>query len=350
MTYETLTETLSAIGKPLHTVGLPDGTRILLLPHGGRILGLFGPSSEENIYWTNPALATPESAAAYYASGDWQNSGGDRTWLSPELDLFFPQYPQVDLSSYFQPRQLDPGCYTAEIRDGTVRMVNRLSLRFYRQGTTAELEIHKWVMPAANPLRHEGVGSLLREVEYAGYAQHTMLVLADGADTRVGLWNLTQMPHGGEMLIPVYRRSEPRVYFGNIASGTLRLTDHVIRWRMDAPGEQKIGVRATATTGRIGYRFDQGGSSLLIIRNFAVDSSGEYIDVPWDQPGDLGYAVQACNVSSRWGQFNELEYHSPAIGAGTGVRSCEDISQVWSFRGSPHGIDEIVSRLLCPAD
>ena len=89
MKHETLTKTLVAIGKPPYTVEMPGGGRVLLLPHGGRVLGLFGPGDEENYYWTNPALASPESADVYYSGDDWQNSGGDRAWLAPELDLFF---------------------------------------------------------------------------------------------------------------------------------------------------------------------------------------------------------------------------------------------------------------------
>jgi hypothetical protein len=116
---------------------------------------------------------------------------------------------------------------------------------------------------------------------------------------------------------------------------------------MAAQGEQKIGVRAAATTGRVGYRYGSGDCSTLIIRNFVVDPSGEYVDVPWDQPEDLGYSVQACNVNSRWGEFSELEYHVPAIGAGTGRTSCEDVSQVWGFRGPAEAIDQVMAALLC---
>ena len=71
MTHETLTKTLVAIGKPPYIVELPGGGRVLLLPHGGRVLGLFGPGDEENYYWTNPALASPESADVYYSGDDW---------------------------------------------------------------------------------------------------------------------------------------------------------------------------------------------------------------------------------------------------------------------------------------
>ena len=75
---------LKAVGKPTELYHTSDGTRILILPYGGRILGVFAPGNDENFLWTNSALDSVESARAYYASDDWQNSGGDRTWLAPD--------------------------------------------------------------------------------------------------------------------------------------------------------------------------------------------------------------------------------------------------------------------------
>src|SRR4029077_3725674 len=106
-----LMATLKAVGKSTELHQTDDGTRLLILPYGGRILGVFAPGSEENFLWTNSALNSAESARAYYASDDWQNSGGDRTWLAPEVDFFFPKFPNVDIAGYWQPRSLDPGNY-----------------------------------------------------------------------------------------------------------------------------------------------------------------------------------------------------------------------------------------------
>jgi hypothetical protein len=211
--------------------------------------------------------------------------------------------------------------------------------------TSVDLEIRKWVTPAANPLRYEKDSPLPPSVVYAGYTQHTVLAMLAG-DAAVGLWNLIQMPHRGLLTIPVYTRSEPHIYFGAIAENDLHVTQGAIRWRMAAQGQQKIGVRATATTGRVGYRYAVDGAVTLIVRNFAVNPSGEYVDVPFNAPDDPGYCVQACNVNSHWGEFSELEYHMPAIGAGTGRDRCEDVSQVWGFRGPAEAIDRVMAALL----
>ena len=41
------------------------------------------------------------------------------------------------------------------------------------------------------------------------------------------------------------------------------------------------------------------GFFYLIIRNFFVNPSGKYIDVPKDDPDDFGYAFHAVNVNSQ---------------------------------------------------
>jgi hypothetical protein len=349
---ERLVENLGAAGKSVEFFQSPDGSRVLLLPHGGRTLGLFAADAQENFYWTHPALESAESARKFYESDEWHNSGGDRTWLAPEVDIFFPRFPEIDLSTYWQPRQLDPGKYEVVREGGSVRLVNRLTLTLSRSKKQVALEIAKWVGPAANPLRYEREWGFARDVQYAGYTQHTALKSADGAgemSAQIGLWNLVQMPHGGELLVPTYSRSEPKVYMGQIGSDDLTITAHLVRYRMQSKGEHKIGLRGAAMTGRVGYLYPAGGGEFaLIIRNFFVNPSGEYVDVPWREASNLGFAIQACNVDSRLGSFSELEYHVPAIGPGTGLTSCEDVSQIWAFRGRDESVREIARRLLSP--
>jgi hypothetical protein len=115
---------------------------------------------------------------------------------------------------------------------------------------------------------------------------------------------------------------------------------------MQAADAQKIEVRAVAVTGRVGYLYEAGKRSALVIRNFFVNPSGEYVDVPWEKTEDFGYTVQACNINNELGSFSELEYHVPAIGRGTGSRRAEDISQVWAFRGPQPQIQRVMNTLL----
>ena len=340
-----LINVLKKVGKQTKVYTTPDGTRLLVLPYGGRALGLFSPQSHENFYWTHSALESVETARAFYASDQWHNSGGDRSWLAPEVDLFFPNFPKLD--QYFQQRSLDPGNYRLVEFGGGFELVNRLTVNLSRLGKDATFRITKSFGPAPNPLRHER-GLNLSGLEYAGYTQHTSLELVGQSQivkAKVGLWCLTQMPHGGDLLIPTYSRSEPRLIMGAIPPKDLIVDERLIRYRMRQQGEHKISVRAFATCGRVGYLYRSRGNWCLIIRNFSVNPSGEYVDVPWNDTGHCGFSTQACNVNSGLGQFSELEYHVPAIGHGTSRTRCQEETQFWAFRGREHEVSQ-VCRLL----
>src|SRR3954451_21267462 len=132
-----LQSVLTSVGKETVLYESPDGSRVLQLLHGGRILGLFSSSDDRNFYWTHSALESSVSAQHFFGGSEWHNSGGDRTWLAPEIDIFFPQFPNLDMSTYFQPRELDPGNYSIQSN----RMVNALALTLSRSKLRLELEI-----------------------------------------------------------------------------------------------------------------------------------------------------------------------------------------------------------------
>jgi hypothetical protein len=347
----TLIKVLKKVGKQTKVYTTPDGTRVLVLPYGGRVLGLFPAQSEKNFYWTHTALASVKTARQFYSADQWHNSGGERTWLAPEADLFFPNFPKLD--HYFQQRSLDPGRYKIVETKGRLQLVSRFTANLSRSKKDLRLMITKGFGAAPNPLRHER-GVRLQDVEYAGYTQYTSLALVGASQrtrSQIGLWNLIQMPHGGDLLIPTFGRAKPRHLFstvGTIPPQDMITTDHLIRYRMRQKGEHKISIRAISVCNRIGYLYQAGDQWALVVRNFVVNPSGEYVDVPWDETDDFGFAVQACNVDSQLGAFSELEYHTPAIGHRTGCTRRDDVAQVWAFRGPKEEIDLIAKTLLTP--
>jgi len=345
-----LKDVLQSIGKVTETCELPDGTRLLLLPYGARVLGLFPPGSDENLFWTHPALEDVSAAQSLYESAGWHNSGGDRTWLAPELDIFFPRYP--DTTMHRPPSQLDAADYACTVEAGgsRVRLERRTKLPLARSRREVELTLSKVVGPAPNPLRCEQDSQkILRAVRYAGYTQLTSLEFAGSqAETSLGLWNLLQMPYGGEMLVSTCHKTAPRILFGTPSPEDLFSFQHLVRFKIRAPGEHKIAIRAVATTGRAGYLYRSASEQVLVVRNFFVSPSGTYVDCPKDNPDELGYAFQAVSIDSSLGKFCELEYHVPAMGPNNGATRCDDTSQIWGFRGPPEEILGVARRLLSP--
>jgi len=340
---------LSRAGKPLEEQINSDGSRLLLLPYGARVLALFAPGSGENFFWTHPALMSDESARSFFQASDWHNTGGDRTWLAPEVDVFFPNYP--DTALWRVPAELDPGAYAAQRTGPTVKFTSEVAVTLSRRQEKIEARISKFWSPALNPLRHEPSWEELSGVTYAGYTQETCLELLAGSGSSVGLWNLLAVPNGGEVIIPTHAGTEPEIYSGSIASADLIATDHLVRFRTVGAGIRKIGIRAAVSTGRLGYLYQGRDGWALVIRNFTVNPSGEYVDVPWQRSAAsdaLGYSTQACSVRTELGDYCELEYHVPAIGFNTGPRRSCDTSQVWAFRGSENAMRAVARSLLSP--
>ncbi len=341
-------QTLGQAGKSTALFDTPDGSRLLLLPYGARVLGLFAPRDDENFYWSNPALENVDAARALFASAGWHNTGGDRTWLAPELDTF---HPDAGLDRYVQPRQLDMSDYAVERAAGGTTLSKRMTLHLARPDRDVDLRLAKWLGPAPNPLRCErGMGEILGSVDYAGYTQRTTLELVGrsaGAAAEVGIWNLIQLPPGGELLVPTYARAEPQHYFGDIPREFFTIEDRLLRLRVGFRASHKVALRATAVCGRAGYVYPQGDRWSLVIRSFFVNPSGQYLDVRKSDPDDLGYALQVCRVDEpEFGSFFELEYHAPALGSPPDPGRSEDVSQVWAFRGRRDAIAAVAQRLL----
>ncbi len=339
---DALEHVLTAVRQPPVLLTGEGGERIMVLPQGARILGLAFPGSDENLFWTSAVLDDEATAARHFQSDDWCNSGGDRTWLTPEIHFFYPRFP--DNSFYFQPRQLDPGNYEVRETGASIALENRCVMHSFRESWEAQVRLEKRVMSTGCPL-----GNLPQGVKFAGYRLTTTMELSEVSSDRVriGLWHLLQLPARGEMIAPLRSPTAPTLYFGEIPHGHLRVHADCIRYRMDAPNEQKIGIEPAVITGRTGYRLENTQHATLIIRNFHIDPRGDYADVPLndsDRPGD---AVQACSVNTpRLGTFAEMEYHVPAIGATGGQSACVDESEVWAFQGLATQIDAIAGELL----
>jgi hypothetical protein len=264
------------------------------------------------------------------------------------LDTFFKD---EKLDVYWQERQLDMSDYRVEYTGGGCQLSREMRMHLARTNGNVDLRLTKWFGPAANPLRNDrDVAQALASLQYAGYTQRIVMQSLDKVfqpAALLGIWNLIQLPEGGEMVAPTYSRAVPQPCFGNIPPDHVSVEDHVVRFFTDIPNSHKIAVKSSATCGRAGYFYGQGDTRSLVIRNFFVNPSGEYVDVQRIDMQDFGYSVQLCRVDEPGiGSFCELEYHAPALGALPDPARSEDISQVWAFRGPREAIDAVALKLL----
>lgn len=331
-----LVERLRGVGHDPQMLDLEQGATLLVLPNGGRVLGLYAEDDSRNFLWTHPALEEEGSAGDFLSQTGWPNSGGDRTWLAPEIDLFFQNYP--DVASYVQPPSLDPGSYRVWGGDGKLHLQMEFGVARHASGERDQLRLTKTVRGLRNPLPE------VAGVQFSGYETNVVLEALSNLTMPLGQWQLLQMPHGGEMIIPTYVKTQPLVVFGEPPAGHLRVSSRAIRYRTSADSDHKIGVYARACTGRVGYLYELGGVSQLVIRNFLVNPSGAYVDANWSDPSDTGYCVQACSANGVAGRFSELEYHAPAMTLESPTSA--DTSQVWAYRGSREVLNRVAKLLL----
>lgn len=344
-----LIETLGNTGNSVAELKGSEGGSILVLPLGGRVLGLFTQDDNENFFWVNPALTDKTNAMEFFKGNGWKNTGGDRTWVGPEVDIFIKDVLKA-WDTYEIPSALDPGKYTLQKYGNTLRLFIQPRLILHRLHKEIEFDLSKEIYAVPNPLRNNrATRNLTMELYYIGYEQITALNILSEIERGVciDIWNLIQLPAGGKLLIPTIGEAKSRLYFGSMGTNHLHVTPNYIQITLDARKQYKIGIKAASLIGRAGYlRHVKEDIWTLVVRNFFINPSGEYVDVPWDDERDFGYAFQCYNDDGSSGGFGELEYHTPAIGYGTGVAKYLDYSQVWAFRGRKKRINEVCEHLL----
>lgn len=333
------------------TLGSADGPQLVIVPSlSGRVMGA---STEgdlgENLMWVNKAILD----GSYFAQKplSW-NAGGLRTWVAPEDLFFLPE--DKDASKWFVPAELDPAPYTVTARsDSEVTMQLAATLNT-NTGKTYEIMLTRRIRlipefsePAAGPLP--------AGVTYVGISEfHSLQNLSDqviGKDLPpVCLWSLLQTNPSGTMLIPIAKGSDPkkayREYFNPLGPDRIAVENGIISVKIDGKYRSKIGVNAKASGKGIALlRDDGGGNGVLLVKLFAVDPKGTYVDKPWGKPSNYGDVIEMYNDDGKSGGFTELECHGPAKVLKKGETQSHDVV-LHIFKGPIPELQKIGSVLL----
>jgi len=349
MERDVLIKALKAAGHEPIQLNDTAGASVLVLPYGARVIGLF-PEGKANLLWVHPSLGDPEAATEFFRATGWRNTGGDRTWVSPERDIHLGDL-QDPWNSYQVTPSIDPGHFEVFVSDDEVRLTTDGSVRHHRLEQDCAIRLEKCIRLIPNPLRYEaGAEDLLKEVWYAGFEQRTSLTYAEKSDFRpvLSIWDAVNLPAPGNIIIPTVGAVRPKDFFEPTGVSHLRIFPCGVSFVFDGRERHKIAVRAMDLLGgRAGYfRNIDADEYTLVVRNFFVDPSAEYVDTPWADPTDRGYALQCYNDGGVNGAYGELEYHSPAMGKGTGRTECFDRAQLWGFQGPLKDIARIAHAFL----
>lgn len=360
MKVEELLASLRSIGIKHALLRNSDGGTIVLSEHGGRVLGAFPEGESENLFWTSPSLAQADEGKRSFLEERYWNIGGERSWLSPELEFHIGHLAAPE-RAYTVQTTFDPGYYRLEQNDGAVASGEgsqdggNVDYVWHLAGTASAYQAEKEVSfrlskrcrLTEDPLKLAGFKTADDDYSYVGYSIDAELASEDCPDNvPLALWTLIQVPAGGEAVIPTIGSAEPTDFFNPTGDSHLRLLPGSVRFRIDATEAHKISLKAVHATGRLGYiRPIANDRYALIVRQIRMDPSGRYGDVPLHDTADAGHCIQLYNDNGRIGSFGELEYHSPSF-AGTGANSVADHSSVWCYTGSEATIRRIARVLL----
>ncbi|MFD0959161.1 DUF6786 family protein [Paenibacillus chungangensis] len=319
-----------------------EGAHIILLTRGGRVLNVA--ASRSNSYapfWTNPQA---------FASRHW-NAGGDRTWISPELEYFID-----DAGQYAIPTQLDPGSWNVT-QYSSEEAALRMTCELHHKNANARvgLNLNKHFRLLLNPLHlnHSAAPLNNRSVRYVGYEVVTDLRLeplsiarAEPSPGYCSLWSIMQLPADGTALIPTRGTVTPLTMFAEREPTDIKLLPEGAYIQCGGEYSFKLSFDAISSTGRYGYiRQLNCSQSSLVVRQFSVNPAARYPDYPPDNPRYLGSCMQIYHDGNRLGNFAELEYQSPALPIDR-IGRMIDASQVFHFEGPSPAIHHIAEVML----
>ncbi len=324
------------IAADLNPVALGD--KVLVLPLGARTIGLFADPAR-NAFWTDARLEDAEATRRLIEESGWLNLGGDRTWISPEVETHVADVNRF-FDTYEVPGAVDPGTYEVMERDDrSVTLRNRPTIRFHRAGVDVPLSVTKRITMIDEPPVQIGPG-----VRCAGYRQSTRLQ-ADGSlpeTVRPAIWNLIQVPADGTITALLEEPAAPRPFFG---TPEVSVTDRSVSCRVRTNDMYKFGVHADVSAGVLMCHHERDGRAELIVRDFEVRSADLYYDVPPDGLDERGYMTQVFVDDGTFGGFGELEYHGTALGTPGQDRRVDDVSRVWALDGPSEQIARVRDQL-----
>lgn len=345
-----LIEALERAGQRTGLLEDGNGGTIVLLERGGRIIGLFPAGDARNVLWAHPDIADPDRFQQRFLSqGDW-NTGGERTWISPELEYFVRDGKRF-WETYEIPSALDPGGYALQAEPGSRQawLAHRFELQAYRAGAKVGLSLEKRIRPIPDPLRLLAKQTIL-SYGYAGFEAAVKLEGFGGSPAApVSCWTITQVPAGGCLWVPTYGEAAVTDFFGTREGAELSIRPGLLTVRLYAVNQYKGSITAPSLTGRAAYyREEADGVATLLVRSFYANPSGHYSDAPPHAPEESGHCLQFYSDNGQLGRFGELEYHTPVIAENEAFGNCglTDVSRVWSYSGPIPTITRIRKLLV----
>ncbi len=335
------------LGQRLESAGLNIaalGKAVLVSEFGGRILAL-APDNETNLLWINPATFRNAQIGAWRTGHDWPNLGGDRAWISPEVDTNLhhadrfaaagcPPAKEVFGANYKVPRTVDPASYVLTRTADQVQLASHISTQWLRTGEFVELRLVRKIALLDQP-----PFGLPNHVDFIGYSLESILSAAKPLPAaRPSVWNLLQVPGGTSISATVKAGANPTPCIGKPQWTSSRAT---ISSQVPTSESFKWSLRASQCRGRLlSLQLLDDERAGLIMREFPVASDDAYAECPPHAPHEVGHVCQVYVDDGALGGFGEMEFHCSALQPGSAQDVCS-VAKTWGFIGPKREIQTL---------
>jgi hypothetical protein len=294
-------ELISRIGAYEQTIEIHvDPASVLIMPRGGRLLSV--DLGNSNLLWVNPKIEDVLS------NNEW-NTGGIRTWVSPERGFFY-DYPEK-FQGWRCPQGIDPAKY--EVTEKEKHAVELRSV-ISAQDMASKRTLLGYINKRIEVLEAQRNKDLAR----VRVAIHDVLTV-EGFKSPFALWCLAQVPigggHKGILTVPVVKNARPIHYFNPIPSSYLQIHRDRIEFTLDGQKELKLGIRPedlpNPRQAQLQYSYKSGRNQVLIsmFSRTGAKNQSECVDPPRSNPTGPRAVIQSYSseqISSEL-RYGEME-------------------------------------------
>ncbi|MEM2637511.1 MAG: DUF6786 family protein, partial [Candidatus Korarchaeota archaeon] len=274
--------------------------KAIVLEYGARLLSL--ELGGINVLWQHPEYAM------IIEKREW-NTGGERTWISPERSFFYTN--PATFEGWHCQSGLDPDSYVLEKSSSKSAFLRgKINVKNYESGEvitgeiTREIKLRDTRVTGDYVYTHFGIISELR---------------AYGASNNFALWDILQVPVGdagyGFAIIPTKPDAKPIHYFDPVPEEYLTVYHDHVRLKLDGNREFKIGIvpedMKDQKLAQIAYLYKNQDKYIAILMTSptAPLTQDECMDPAKSNPNGPKGAVQSYNsdVNKSGLRFGEIE-------------------------------------------
>ncbi len=333
---------------PFLELPLHDGSKVIVMERGARILGPFLPTGE-SLLWLNPIWKDKISFRESITNNEW-NVGGERIWIAPEMQFCIKDRSNL-LESYQLPFAMDPGEYRIFKNEAGFPTVHTdMLLDAYNLASgSVQISVDRLIRPAPNPLRRlHTYTNVMQQIHYSGYVHEIKLKLPSQSDIFCETWDVMQVKQGGTAFLALPETTQQSWYYTPLDAGCTYRQGTLWTIGMEKENKYKVGIHSANYGGRVAYLFktEERGIWSLMVRNHLVDPSGYYTEEPFTSVGENGYALHFYNSGDAGLPFGEIECNGQAIGGDSRNTTSHDQMATWFFLGSLDRLQEIARTLL----